>query len=346
MASEPHRVNHGLLALFLGALLVAACLGGCTPKPADVAATLTVQATLGAGTLQAATVPPGAATAEPTATIEPPTATAEPPTAMPTPTAEPIGTAEPTATPEPGLAVVSFACEIADIPTGKRVTFTWQTTGATSARIVSGTSIRFPQIWEVAPSGTLAVDLSTTYYANPAMTLIASDGAGHEVQYKCTVAWPCAYSYFFPNGPAACPHWEATTSPAADGAFQHGRMVWLQEIRAGSTAINNQILVLYEDGSWVQFDDTWSEGQPESDPGIVPPAGLYQPIRGFGKLWRDNAAVRDKLGWALAPEQGYTATWQWQMRESLPSVAYVRTVGNQVIELAGQRGGNWRVMAA
>ncbi|MDI7275495.1 MAG: hypothetical protein QME94_05920 [Anaerolineae bacterium] len=52
--------------------------------------------------------------------------------------------------------------------------------------------------------------------------------------------------------------------------------------------------------------------------------------------------MRDKLGWALAPEQGYAAAWQWQRRESLPSVAYVRTLEGRVIELTGQQGGIWR----
>src|SRR5262245_60288081 len=37
--------------------------------------------------------------------------------------------------------------------------------------------------------------------------------------------------------------------------------------------------------------------------GEKPPAGLYEPIRGFGKLWRSNPQVRNTLGWAAGPEQ-------------------------------------------
>jgi hypothetical protein len=41
-----------------------------------------------------------------------------------------------------------------------------------------------------------------------------------------------------------------------------------------------------------------------------PPAGLFKPINGFGKLWGNTPALRQKLGWAVAPEQAYTMTIQ------------------------------------
>jgi hypothetical protein len=44
----------------------------------------------------------------------------------------------------------------------------------------------------------------------------------------------------------------------------------------------------------------------EIDFGEVPPAGLYQPINGFGKAWVEIDSARERLGWATAPEQGYT----------------------------------------
>ena len=48
---------------------------------------------------------------------------------------------------------------------------------------------------------------------------------------------------------------------------------------------------------------------PESG-GLAPPAGLLEPIRGFGKVWRENQAVQDALGWATGIEQGNVATAQ------------------------------------
>ncbi len=86
-------------------------------------------------------------------------------------------------------------------------------------------------------------------------------------------------------------------------------MIWL--------ASTNYIYVLHTgggsfySGGWLgRYPNPWSSGDPESDPSITPPDGRYQPLRGFGKVWRDNTRVRDALGWALAPEQGFTSAYQ------------------------------------
>ncbi len=81
---------------------------------------------------------------------------------------------------------------------------------------------------------------------------------------------------------------------AAFQPFEKGAMIW-----RGDT---NQVYVLYNDGSWEQFADTWQSDQPESDPHIVPPAGRLQPKRGFGLVWREHEQVLEGLGWALEEE--------------------------------------------
>jgi hypothetical protein len=104
------------------------------------------------------------------------------------------------------------------------------------------------------------------------------------------------------------------------------------------------ILVFYNDGRFEKYPDTWTESEPDRDPSIVPPAGLYQPIRGFGKLWRTNAAVRDRLGWATAPEQGFHTLWQMQIAESLGVPFFVRRIDGRVIRAAGwdMGSGTWQ----
>lgn len=279
-----------------------------------------------------ATPPPATAPATPP---QPPTAAAPPPTAAPSPTVPPT----------PALAILSFTVRVEDAPAGKRLTFAWATTGATAARIVSGASVRFASQWPVPPSGTQTVEFADTYYANPAMTLIANDGAGHEVSQSITAAWPCRFSYFFTPAPALCPSTGPATTQAAEQRFERGRMLWLKELHYRSETVTGVVLALYDDGRWARFADTWAEGEPEADPTIAAPAGKLQPIRGFGKVWREHAEVRAGLGWATAPEQGYTATWQPQMRESLPNVEYVRTLDGLVIEYTGMTDGVWRVVA-
>jgi len=81
---------------------------------------------------------------------------------------------------------------------------------------------------------------------------------------------------------------------AAFQRFEGGGMIW-----RGDTT---QVYALYDDGSWEQFDDTWSSDEPEWDTHIVSPAGRFQPKRGFGKVWREQAQVRERLGWALEEE--------------------------------------------
>jgi hypothetical protein len=65
-----------------------------------------------------------------------------------------------------------------------------------------------------------------------------------------------------------------------------------------------QIYVLYNSKQWQRFNDTWQEGEPLFI-ASTPPADRLSPKQGFGKVWAKNRAVRNGLGWALSPEQGY-----------------------------------------
>jgi len=84
-------------------------------------------------------------------------------------------------------------------------------------------------------------------------------------------------------------------SLAAEQPFEHGRMIWVERL--------DSIYVIFDDGSWARFNDAFEEGMAESDPAIVAPGGKLQPMRGFGKVWREQSAVREQIGWALAPEK-------------------------------------------
>lgn len=294
------------------------------------------------------------ATPEPTATTVP-TATQEPVRETITPTAEATQTApslppstNTEAPPAAELAILSFNVDVEDIPVGKRLTFHWQTTGAVRAIVWSGTRHRFPEAWEVLPNGTLTVELSSTIYRNPSMFLTAYDAKDNQVSSSSvTVPWPCAHDYFFETRSDVCPSGAAISTWTAEQMFQGGRLIWLEQAQTGGVGMLPQILVFYDDGRYEQHPDTWTNAEPESDPAIVPPAGLFQPVRGFGKIWRENPSVRDRLGWATAPEQGFDTQWQLQIRESIPSVAFVRTLAGQVIQINGwgwNSGGDWQIV--
>lgn len=94
-----------------------------------------------------------------------------------------------------------------------------------------------------------------------------------------------------------------TTAASAYQNFERGAMMWL----AGPPAA---VYVLFADGRFQRYDDTY---QVETDPisgGEAPPPGLAEPVRGFGKVWRTYPEVRNGLGWARDAEAGGTATLQ------------------------------------
>ena len=88
----------------------------------------------------------------------------------------------------------------------------------------------------------------------------------------------------------------------AEQIFERGLMFWRSD--------TNKIYVVRSDQTWQLYDDTWREGDQEWDPNILVPTGLYQPKRGFGKVWRDQSGVRSALGWATTEERGFTMAVQ------------------------------------
>jgi len=114
-------------------------------------------------------------------------------------------------------------------------------------------------------------------------------------------------------------------------------MIWL--------AAADSIYMFYKDEQqWQRFDDAFEEGQPESDPSLEPPDGHFQPIRGFGKVWRENPEVRRRLGWAVGVELAFEATLQERANAgSADEVVFLRTFNGQVFALInrGQDHGDW-----
>jgi hypothetical protein len=104
-------------------------------------------------------------------------------------------------------------------------------------------------------------------------------------------------------------------------------MIWL-----GTEKV---IYVLLNDSGLYAYADTWTAGQPDVDPGITPPSGRYKPVRGFGKVWGSDPYIRSRLGWAMAPEQGYQAQLQrsWTCCSSATSALYLQELDQRVTHL-------------
>jgi hypothetical protein len=115
-----------------------------------------------------------------------------------------------------------------------------------------------------------------------------------------------------------------TTIQIAEQGFESGRMFWLQPSR--------QIWVLFADGTWRIFPDTFNDGDAEPTLTTPPPQGMSAPVRGFGKLWRENSDVRAALGWAVTQEIGYITPYEYHPAGALNELStFVPAPGYHVL---------------
>ncbi len=119
--------------------------------------------------------------------------------------------------------------------------------------------------------------------------------------------------------------------------FQNGRMLWLDDIIG-------HIYVLRADGTFVRFDDTFESSTDPESGGLTPPSGLIEPIRGFGKVWRDNQFVHDSLGWATAIEAGSVATVQDFVKGRMMYIPIQNEILILVYTNSGPTAGTWRAV--
>lgn len=154
------------------------------------------------------------------------------------------------------------------------------------------------------PTPSVTVTATATFQAFP--TSIISPVEAPVVQPRpvvCDSQW-----FFIEPRPAGCPLAPVSATRAVYQTFENGHMIWLAQLDA--------IYVMYNDATyprWEVWRDEFDEGEMEFDPSWEsPPAShLWQPRRGFGQLWRREAAVRNRIGWAtLEWEQPYSAQFQ------------------------------------
>lgn len=120
-----------------------------------------------------------------------------------------------------------------------------------------------------------------------------------------TATRACANAWFFQFRSDvqenSCPS-PVDAADAVGESFEGGRVYWY---KATPAYPQDLVYIIYNDGTWEVYEDTWEPGQIESDPGIVPPPNRFQPVRGIGKIWREQPGVRTKLGWAYEAETAF-----------------------------------------
>lgn len=133
-----------------------------------------------------------------------------------------------------------------------------------------------------------------------------------------------------------CPSGAVISLQSATQMYERGSMIWVNES-------GGLIYVLYGNGTFQRFPDTFIAGQDPDSGGEMPPAGLIEPVRGFGKVWRTMMGVRDGVGWGVTPEMGDTATIQ---EFATGRLIYLPTRGNILaLTYSGSpNSGTWRVV--
>ena len=201
--------------------------------------------------------------------------------------------------PEPLISY--FQASIQEADPGDTVILQWSATEAITVTLwrLMPTG-QFGQWWDVEPEGSFEYNIKPHEKNFTRFTLFAAVDGDNSEMASLSITLRCLDTWFFDFAPDICPAAPALGSFAADQWFESGLMIWIEE--------EDQIYVLFDDGNspgWSRYADLWDPGMPENDPLVAAPDGLYQPVRGFGALWREVSSVRDRLGWAIVEEAGF-----------------------------------------
>jgi hypothetical protein len=164
------------------------------------------------------------------------------------------------------------------------------TAGQVSGQVQVLVSVTMP------PTNTLMVPTPTaTPY--PTDTPVPTETPSPTPLPPCSIRVTDIFVNQWERSQLGCPISALQTTWAADQFFQHGYMLWRQDA--------DRIYVFFDNDTVQSFEDLWESPQPECR-GVTPPPVLYEPCRGFGKVWHDelggpNAAV----GWAVEEEVGF-----------------------------------------
>ncbi len=218
---------------------------------------------------------------------------------------------------------------------GDTITLQWQSSGGNRASLYHlMSSGQLDNWWEVEPTGSMDYDIPAESRNWEGFVLFVLDEAEHVAQATLQVNLRCPDTWFFSPASDECPSSPPILTDGAEQHFEHGLMLW--------SGAEDWIYVLFDDGAQPAFRvflDEWDESKPESDPSITPPAGLYQPVRGFGLVWLEKAGVRDRLGWAVDEEMGYPTAIQRTSRPKY-NVTYIKALDGGAWEL-GPEGSEW-----
>jgi hypothetical protein len=264
------------------------------------------------------TMPSPAATATPVPTQPSPAATATPvPTkASPPATATPQ---EPAATPTAARPLVRFfrVTPTTTFNLGDGLTMTWEAVGQKADLCpISGPGPIEARCQDVPLTGStrFVTDEEAMTYTGLGLRVTAggtSTWSLVDVHLQCQNLRP----WFFADPPQRCPADLVQESYAAGQYFERGLMIWVENPDSFYVFYRGEDEWGFQVLDWIPDIRPKPGASPDHRVGEQPPAGLYEPVSGFGMVWRGEiegvrADVRQRLGWATEPETGFDTAYQ------------------------------------
>lgn len=245
------------------------------------------------------------------------------PTRLPSPTGTPKPS--PTAIPSPAAKmaptqiapkdqmprVLAFSAEPVDTESGEGTALRWKAVGekATLCPLLGDSRVGCRCLFDVSLTGSHTIEPSEIIKAYTGFELVIEAAGIRTVRYTpLSVDCPDRFAeWFFDDSPGICPRESPVSSYAAAQRFEHGLMIWVQEVdeyfvlldhhrnasrrvadapgltetsRLRSLRIVQGPLVLKPGAS------------PDNRVGDSPPTGYFEPLSGFGLVWRGEVEGR------------------------------------------------------
>lgn len=250
--------------------------------------------------------------------------------------ADPDDSQEPVAgQPATSPKIVAFNAEPDVVNPGAAVRLAWEVAGTGGVVIeqsIPNTTTQTVVVNAQSPQGATTVYLPDFAAYSVTYTLHT---AARDASAEAMVRVNCPYTFFFGSGDS-CPTGPAVETRAAYQEFEGGYMLW-----RGDT---NEIYVHYDDNTAAYYLESSYADLPEAEVDEMPPLDRVAPSAGFGKVWANAPGVRDKLGWALAPEESYTMTIQQVATSRIPVPDFLFYLTLPDDSVAGTGFGQWRVV--
>jgi hypothetical protein len=278
-----------------------------------------------------ASLPSETPTQTATVTLPPTWTPTNTPSATATQTATPSSTPSPVITATPTLTVTP-SITITDTPTHTPTA----TATATHTPEPPPPHLGLLQLLQAAAQATL---LPTALLPTPAPFVPTAPPLNNGVVQVNCLPPEGAFAVLFLSDPSlpnqlGCPALGAVALAGAMQPFERGMMLWVQGQPGTIYALSN-------DGRLTRYGDTFVDGVDPVSGGETAPAGLREPIRGFGKVWRTDANARAAFGWAVGEESALTVSLQ-----NFERGAMLGLVGRGQVYILDYVNSTWRILAA